>query len=227
MKMWQCLTNLLDSDDKNVSLSQAMPYIREYTNTLYFDFQNYQIELEQKLNNTNHRKSLTAVVEIEVIYSVAPAFQLVHLLEHIRKRFCPDAVPAKLIYAKQGSFIEKLQIVEAMLPYFETLLSLLGCAIPFIIYRMETKSKDNNTHKTKNNIEKEISTPKISQGIYVPSNSIIIPHVKNVDPTTSKIIADVTGIIIENGLSDSIDFYGYNYKNIKSITITFENSNTH
>lgn len=230
MKMWQYLTTLLDSDEKNVSLSQAMPYVREYANTIYFDFQNFQKELEHKLNNTKYGNSLTTVVEIEIVYSIAPAFQLVQLLEHIRKSFSPDALPAKLLYSKQGSFIEKLQIAEAILPYFETFLSLLGCVIPFIIYRMETKNTKNNRNHSKDNEEKKeakIPTTKNSQGIYIPTSPIIIPHIKSVEPSTSKMIADITGIIVENGLSDSIDFYGYNYKNIKSITITFENSNVH
>lgn len=230
MKMWQCLTTLINTNEKNVAMSQSLSYIQEYINTLYFDFQDFQKELQKDLDKLNHGNySLTVNAGIEIVYEIAPAFQLIQILEQMRICYCPNAEPTKLIYSKQGSFIEKFEMAQQLLPYLQTLLSLLGCIVPFVVYGMEKKDKKNinlsNNTSDKSEIKLDDKCKKSS--FYIPTSSIIVPHSTYIEPTTSKMITEVTNIILRNGISDNSEFYGYNYKNIKSITVTFANDNNH
>lgn len=227
MKIWQCLTMLIENTEESVAYSQALPYIREYANEIYFRFQKFQNQLQVELNNLPSQLSLNKNVEVEIIYSIAPAVQLVTILEQIRKKYYPNANITKLNYAKQGSFIENFEVAEALLPYFSAFISLLGCITPFIINAINKKDKmKNENDKNHHNINVDKMSAEQITNINSFNQSIVIPHITPVEPLISQIIANVTGIIIENGLNDNADFYGYNNKNIKSITITFENPKT-
>lgn len=224
MRMWQCLTSLIDTSKKNIAMEQSLSYIQEFSNTLYFDFQNFQQELQNILNKLNTAdNNANKLREVEIVYSIAPAFQLLQLMEQMRTSYCPNAEEVKLVYSKQGSFVEKLEMANSLVSYLQTFLALLGCIVPFAVYGLEKKDRRKSSGPSSSNGDKNTikSTENKDSRLYIPKSQMIVPHMTYVDPSTSRLISDVTNIIINNSISNNSEFYGYNYKNIKSITITY------
>lgn len=229
IKIWHCLNLLLEGKESNVAISRALPYIQEFSNMLYFKFQNFQQELDKEINNFGYI-SQENYVEVQITYKIAPAIQLLSLLETFRGNYLPNAKETKLVLTKQGSFIEILKMAEPLLPYLKAFLTILGTATPFILYGLNKRDKKKEKEEKYKNDKKEnkgkvniSNNTIISQNIY-QFNNILIPNVAAVSSKTEDIIKSVTTIINASEIGCNSDFCGYNPNNIDSVIIRYKDN---
>lgn len=225
IQIWQELYYITRRNIHNAAFQKALPHIREYSNMLYFSVQEFHEKLQKALialprNNQNQ------TVEIKIVYSVAPELKLLDCLEHIHIEYCNTEIRPRLIRTEIGSYIEYLEIAETALPYLQTLLSLLGVIVPFVVYHKQKKDHE----KEKEEVQKAEDANRIYEQKRIEreaalanrqsSPSIILPQTTILVPETNIVLANSTRVISDYRFLENQNYYGYNTHNIKSITIT-------
>lgn len=218
--IWKILNALIQEKTPNTALYKALPHFREYANMLYFNFQKFQEELQYKLNNLMENVKSSKILKLKVVFSVAPSIQLCWFLEQI-SQLCPEHPLHYLVETASGSYIEIHQIAMEILPYLQTLFGFLGIITPFIIYRKE--KKDQITAKESDaRLDGENAPRQIVLSIQNEERSpILLPQTTVITSSTNAMITDMIKVIERAKVADSLDFCGYNAKNIQSIKIYF------
>lgn len=220
LRIWQLLNNNIMNIPANVAANKAMPLIREYTNMLYFNFIDFQKELQDRIHQLPLASDITETVELKVVYSEEPQFPLLNYLTEFSTLAGPNCPMPSLIRTEKGSFHEYHEIAVAILPYLQTLFGLLGIVVPIFIYKKQKQDHEKEEQKknTATNIkEKEEIEIKITTN----QSPILFPNTSVITPDTNIITEDVIKILASQPMKNISGFCGYNNHNIHSITINF------
>ena len=137
LRIWQLLTGYFTTNPPNTASNKAMPYIQEYTNMLYFDFLNFQEDLQKCLNQLPKVSDVTETAELKIIYIMKPKLPLLSFLTEFSALASPNCPTPSLTRTEKGSFIEYHNIAVAIIPYLQTFFSFLGIMVPIIIYKKQ------------------------------------------------------------------------------------------
>lgn len=223
VQIWQLLNKLISERARNTALDKALPHLRDYANTLYFSYQRFQEHLQERLKILP-RDSTSEAVELKVVFTIAPAVQFSIYLDEI-SRLCPGCPAHRLVRTEHGSYIEIHQIATEIIPYLQTLFSFLGIVVPFIVYHKQKKDQARSAvgEEAEESLQDAKEAPK--QIVLTIQNteksSLLLPNTTVITSSTNAMISDVIRIINNTQLTDSLNFYGYNAKNIQSIKIYF------
>lgn len=224
LHIWQLLNRLIIDASSSIAINKAAPYIREYANTLYFDFIDFQTNMEHAFSQYPDCSNMTDAAELVITYLQKPSIDLLHYLVEFTNlvgKNCPMPV---FTHAEKGSYIEFHNIAIAIIPYVQTFFGLLGVIVPFVIYKKQKQDQQPEEQSTKSeNIttseKTEISiTLKFSE---CKPSPILLPNTDSISPKTSTIVADVKRIIETQPQISNNGFGGYNSQNVKAITINF------
>lgn len=220
ISIWKILNVLIEEKTPNTALNKALPHFREYANMLYFNFQKFQEKLQDKIEKLTKNVRSSEMLELKVVFSIAPTIQLCWFLEQI-SQLCPEHPAHHLVGTASGSYIEIHQIAATIMPYLQTLFGFLGIITPFIIYRKEKKDQI-AAKKSEVKLDEENAPRQIVLSIQNEECSpILLPKATVVTSSTNAIITDMIRVIEKAQITDSLDFCGYNAKNIQSIKIYF------
>lgn len=219
LQIWQILSTLTEKENQNTTGNKALPYIQEYANTLYFNFQRFQEQLQEKLNKLPEWTNTTEMSVLKIVFTVAPGLSLLSLLQDITSKLSPQSPAPYLIQTKNGSYITIHKIATAIIPYLQTFLSLLGVASPFVLHHLENKQKVRKA--AENDFQSASQALKTSSQITVETKtSIFLPNRTPIYTSTNIVISGAVQIINDVKIMDSPDFAGYNAHNIQSITVS-------
>lgn len=219
LQIWQILSALTEEACQNTSASKAYPYIQEYANTLYFIFQRFQGQLQEKLDMFPEWTNPAETAVLKIVFTVAPELSLLSLLQDITLKFSPQSPSPYLIRTEHGSYITIHKIATIIIPYLQTFFAFLGVVSPFAVHYLDNKQK---THKAADtDFQSGSQVPKISSQIAVETKtSIDLPNKAIISTSTNVVISGTVQIINEIKIMDSPDFAGYNAQNIQSVTVS-------
>lgn len=223
--IWQELFHLMQNKVNNISSEKALPHIREFANMLYFEIQKFQEALQASLECLPNGKQGNGLVEVKIIYSFAPELHLLQCLEQIHSKYCKTKIKPRLIRTEVGSYIEYLEIVEAAIPYLQTVFALLGVVAPFVVYHKQKRDHEREREEAKKEAEAEkeklLEQQRSNSLSAVQSSpSILLPHATIILPDTDIIVANSYKLIAQNKFVESQNYRGYNSHNVHSVTIT-------
>lgn len=223
LQIWQLLNNNIMNITTNIATNKAMPLIREYANMLYFDFIDFQKELQDHLHQLPLASNITETAELKVVYSEEPQLPLLNFLIEFSTLIGPNCPMPSLIRTEKGSFLEYHEIAVVILPYLQTLFGFLGIIVPIVIYKKQKQEhKNEKQENTLTNSIKEKEEIEITITTKVANHSpILLPNTSVITPDTNALTTDVTKILISQPIKNSSGFCGYNNHNIQSITIKF------
>ena len=107
-----------------------MPHIREFANTLYFDYMEFQKNLQEQLARLPQANSAADMAELQIVYAEEPTLPLLDCLVQfstLADSTCPEP---HLLLTERGSFHEFHEIAVIVIPYVQTFLTLLGVVVP-------------------------------------------------------------------------------------------------
>lgn len=226
-RAWQLLTNYIMIDPPNTAVDKASPHIREFANTLYFCFLDFQKELQGRLKQLPQSPDINDTVELKIIYAERPSVPLLDCLTELSSIAAPNCPMPRLIRVEQGSFHEFHEIAVVAIPYLQTFFSFLGVVAPFIVYKMQ--KQDHNCEKKENELTSKLATtekeePIIEVTISTASGSlspILLPNASIISPATNKIVLDVGKVLGSQPITNHAAFCGYNAQNIQTITLRY------
>lgn len=220
LRIWQILTNYFMDQSPNTSASKAMPHIQEFVNMLYFDCMDFQKKLQERLMQLYRPEKVTDTAELQISYLEEPDVPLLDCLVELSSLAGPACPEPYLIRTEKGSFHDFHEIAVIAIPYIQTLLSLLGVAVPIIIYKMQKQDQ-----KQADQAQKDVSTAEkheieITLPVSIASQMPIqIPNITSITPETSRILTNVLNAGSTQILVANAGFCGYSTHNIQSITI--------
>lgn len=227
IRIWQELNYITRSKIHNSASQKALPHIREYSNMLYFHIQEFQEKLQESLVALPNTKNKSQIVEIKIVYKAAPEIKLLDCLERIHSSYCNTDIHPRLLRTEEGSYIEYLEIVEAAIPYLQTLFSLLGVVVPFVVYHKQKKDHEEEKEKEAKKAaeaEQTYERERLKNNAAVANRqadmSIILPQTTILLPETNILLANTAMVIADYRFIENQSYYGYNAHNINSITIT-------
>ena len=219
LQIWQILSSLTEEKRQNTSAGKAFPYIQEYANTLYFSFQKFQEQLQEKLDMLPKWTNPAETAVLKIVFTVAPELSLLSLLRNMTAKLCPQSPAPELIRTEHGSFIAIHKIATIIIPYLQTLFAFLGVVSPFVVHHLENRRQTLKTEENDSQSGFQLSkTP--SQITVETKTSIALPNKAIISTSTNVVISGTVQIINEIKILDSPDFAGYNPQNIQSITVS-------
>lgn len=227
LRIWQLLNNYFMNESPNTAASKAMPHIREFANTLYFDYMEFQKKLQEQLVRLPQADSVADMAELQIVYAEEPALPLLDCLAQfstLADSACPEP---HLLRTERGSFHEFHEIALIAIPYVQTLLSLLGVVIPIAIYEKQKQDQEEAKQDQKEAKQEPAAEVMSRIEITLPVSEagqpgIFLPNTAVIKSETNKILSDVMKAPGTQALINSADFSGYNRKNIQSITIRIQ-----
>ena len=227
LRIWQLLTNYFKIDPPNTAVGKALPHIREFANTLYFCFMDFQKELQERLKQLPQSSNINDTVELKIIYAEKPSVPLLDCLTELSSIASPNCPMPRLIRVEQGSFHEFHEIAVVVMPYLQTLFSFLGVAAPFIVYEMQ--KHDHNREKKENEPDTKLAAAEKEKPVIevtlstTPSNlsPFLLPDANTISPATNRIVLDVGKVLGSQQITSHAAFCGYNAQNIQTITIRY------
>ena len=221
LQIWQLLNKCIVDIAPNTSTEKALPYIQEFANQLYFDFINFESELQKKLEQLPYCAEKSDTVELKIMYNEKPLIPLLDLLQSFSMKADSDCPAPRFIRAEKGSYHEMYQIALIIIPYLQTFFTLLGVVVPIVIYKDQKKNSKasamNADAKTdKKEIEIKINT------VSEQNSPILLPTKNTSFPATDALIIDVTRALESHSNSSNIMAAGYNPQNVQTITIRFQ-----
>lgn len=236
LRIWQLLNNYFICESANTAASKAMPLIREFANTLYFDYLEFQKKLQEQLEQLPKANSTANMAELQIVYKEEPTLPLLECLVQfstLANSTCPEP---HLLRTERGSFHEFHEIAVIVIPYVQTLLNLLGVVVPIVIYEKQ-KRHQKETQPDPVIEKRDRQDKKAEQDMPVGASSkleitlllsearqsaIFLPNTEAIKPETSKLLSNVIKAPGIQALINSADFSGYNRKNIQSVTILIQ-----
>lgn len=221
LQIWQLLNNYFMDKSSNTAASKAMPHIHGFANTLYFSYMEFQKELQDQLMQLPQTNNITDKAELEIVYVEKPSLPLLDYLLQFSALAGPSCPEPQLLRTERGSFHEFHEIALIIMPYLQTFFSLLGVIKPIGQKSTQTVVKQSQEEEaTKNFATTESNRIEIALSISEANQPLILlPNMETIRPETSKIVLDVMKISSTKTLISSVDFGGYNGKNVESITI--------
>lgn len=243
LRIWQLLNNYFMNESPNTAASKAMPHIREFANTLYFDYMEFQKELQEQLVRLPQADSVADMAELQIVYAEEPALPLLDCLAQF-STLADSACPGPhLLRTERGSFHEFHEIALIAIPYVQTLLALLGVVVPIAIYEKQKQDQEEakqdqeeakqdraeNEAKQDQKEAKQEPAAEVTSRIEITlpvseagQSMIFLPNTAVIKSETNEILSDVMKAPGTQALINSADFSGYNRKNIQSITIRIQ-----
>lgn len=220
--IWQLMNSFITDVSSNVAINKAAPYIREYANMLYFDFIDFQTNMECAFRQYPQNFNITDTAELIITYVKKPNVDLLQYLIEFTNLVGSNCPMPIFTHAESGSYIEFHNIATAIIPYIQTFFCFLGVVVPFVIYRKQ--KKDNQHEKQLEKIENITTSEKNKISITLEFSEskpspILLPNTDSISPKTSAIVADVKRIIDNQPQISNNGFGGYNSQNVKAITI--------
>lgn len=220
IRIWSELNKTLKYQSNNTSLKKAYSKIREYINTIYFDFQKFLENLQNNIICFSENRKTN--IELKIIYQKQPILPLIEILNEISILIDPECERPKLIRVEKGSFIEFHQIALEVMPYLQTFFSILGIFVPIAIYHDEKKKLTQLEKKDLGKEENKMNELEIKTTINNNSTSILLPNSTFITPSTNDMVVNIIKICEKQNLEKQVGFCGYNQQNIQSITIRFK-----
>ena len=203
-------------------MNKAMPLIREYANMLYFNFIDFQKELQERLYQLPTTSNIAETVELEIIYSEKPQIPLLNYLIEFSTLTDPDCPMPNLVRTERGSFHEYHEIAVAIIPYLQTLFSFLGVVVPIIIYKKQKQDHEKERGEESTTAAKEKDKIEITVTTKSADHApLLIPNTNSITADTNVMTTDVIKILDLQPMRSISGFGGYNNQNIQSITIKF------
>lgn len=223
LRIWQLINNKIMNIPTNIATNKAMPLIREYANMLYFNFIDFQKELQSHLHQLPPVFNIADTAELKIVYSEKPQLPLLNYLIEFSTLIGPSCPMPNLVRTENGSFLEYHEIAVAILPYLQTLFSFLGIAVPIVIYKKQKQdhNKEEQEKKIATSINKkeEIEITVTTKAADQPA--LLLPNTNVITSNTNAVTTDVIKILASRPIQNSSGFCGYNNQNIQSITINF------
>lgn len=228
LRIWQLLNNYFMNKSPNTAASKAMPHIQGFANALYFGYMEFQKKLQDQLMRLPKANSVTDKAELQIVYTEEPDLPLLDCLIQFSTLAGPICSEPQLLRTERGSFHEFHEIAVAVIPYVQTLFALLGVVVPIAIYEKQkqdqTATKQSQKEETAQDLAKEASN---GIEITLPVSEagqplILLPNTEIIKSETNKIVLDVMKTSGTKTLISSVDFGGYNGKNVQSITICIQ-----
>lgn len=222
LRIWQLLNNEIINIPPNTATNKAMPLIREYSNKLYFDFINFQKELQKHINQLPKIFNITEMAELKIIYLEKPQVPLLHYLAEFSILIGSNCPMPNLVRTEKGSFHEYHEIAVAILPYLQTFFAFLGIITPIAIYKKQKQDheKELQAQNAVTNIKEEGTEITIASKA-INQSPIILPNTCVISSDTNVVTTDVIKVLASKSMEHNSGFGGYNRQNIHSITINF------
>lgn len=224
LHIWQLLNGLLVDLSSSIAINKAAPYIREYANTLYFDFIDFQTNMERTFRQYPDCSNMADTAELVITYLQKPRIGLLQYLVEFTNLVGENCPMPIFTHAENGSYIEFHNIAIAIIPYLQAFFGLLGVAVPFVIYRKQKQDhqQEEQAKKSENITTGEKTEISITlQFSECKPSPILLPNTDGISQKTSTIVADVKRIIETQPQINNNSFGGYNSQNVKAITINF------
>lgn len=220
LRIWQLLNNFFMSQTPNTAANKAMPHVREFANTLYFDYIEFQQRLQQQLVQLPRVDQVTEMAELQIVYTEEPTLPLLDCLIQFSALAAPECPKPRLLRTERGSFHEFHEIALIAIPYIQTLLALLGVVVPIAIYKKQNQKGSATTQVPPTGASSKVE-------ITVPSSetsqlSVLVPNTINIKSETAAILIDVMKSPCTQVLIGNVDFGGYNKENVQSVTIRIQ-----
>lgn len=218
IQIWQNLYELINGKLNNIAINKALPHVREYINMLYLNFQHFLERLQFQLSRLSDEQLNRDIVQLKIVYYEEPSFPLQTILYEITKLMGKDCPLPKLIRTQRGSFIEFIQVATVIIPYIQTFFSVLSVFVPIAIYYEEKKDRKKET------VKDIVQTSKIEVLVSTTPNpsQILLPNSNRVEPSTNTTVSEILKVLAQCNIIDRDGFYGYNSRNVKSITVFFQ-----
>lgn len=222
LRIWQLLNNYFLNESPNTAANKAMPHIREFANTLYFDYMEFQKKLQEQLMRLPRADNADDMAELQIVYTEEPALPLLGCLTQFSALAGPSCPEPHLLRTEKGSFHEFHEIAVIAIPYVQTLLALLGVVVPIAIY--EKQKEDQKDEAVKQQPSADVSSKiEITLPVSEAGQSLVLmPNTTIIQSETNEILSDVMKTSCTQVLISSADFSGYNGKNVRSITIRIQ-----
>lgn len=236
LRIWRLLNNYSMCELANTAASKAMPHIHEFANTLYFNYMEFQKKLQEQLARLPQVNSTSDTAELQIVYAEEPTLPLLDCLlqfSTLANSTCPKP---RLLRTERGSFHDFHEIAVIVIPYVQTLLTLLGVIVPIVIYEKQKQHQEEaqpNPAKAKQ--DQEAKKAKQDLPAEAPSRleitlslseagqpAIFLPNTEVIKPETNALLSNVIKAPGVQALINSADFSGYNRKNIQSVTILIQ-----
>lgn len=195
--MFQKANTIFRTSLDNIAYSKSKDQLLLIANSLYFDFCDFCKSLQNLLLEV---PDYIAPAQIVIHYGKEPDTELSELLNF----YNPNTF--KRIYAKQGSFIEGIEVGKYGLEIFAIFINILGIAIPISYSEIKQKKKDMAQEPVNRELQKEVNIEISLQE----------------DNTKSAEIIQQTCQMLTNSNILSNDFQGYNNTNIKEINVKYQ-----
>jgi len=236
LRIWQLLNNYFMCESSNTAAGKAMPHIREFANTLYFDYMEFQKKLQEQLVHLPQANSATDMAELQIVYAEEPTLPLLDCLVQfstLADSRCPEP---HMLRTERGSFHEFHEIAVIAIPYVQTFLTLLGVVVPIVIYEKQ-KQHQMETQPDPAKAEQDQREKKVGQELPAETSSrleitlslseagqpaLFLPNTEVIKPETTALLSNVMKAPGIQALISSADFSGYNKKNIHSVTILIQ-----
>lgn len=232
LRIWQLLNNYFMNESPNTAASKAMSHIREFANMLYFDYMAFQKNLQEQMVRLPQADSVADLAELQIVYEEEPTRPLIDCLAQfsiLADSKCPEP---HLLRTEKGSFHEFHEIAVIAIPYVQTLLALLGVAVPIAVYKKQkqdqagTQQNQTATKQGQEETEQGLAAAAVASRIEITLSvsevgqpEIFLPNTVAIKSETSKILSDVMKASGTQALINNADFSGYNRKNVQSVTI--------
>ena len=152
-------------------------------------------------------------VIIKIVYNEKPQRELTSILKEI-----DDTQEARVIKTEEGSFIEWIECISALLPYIDIFLSILGIVIPIVwdLHKTSTSKSPEPTTDYVFEVNNVFEVNDISQ-----KELAVIPELvkQAINPLLQKKVNKTIKVIVNNKFVESTDNFGYTNKNIRSIEV--------
>lgn len=224
IRIWQLLNEIMSISSQNIALQKSSNYINDFLNTLHFKIQKFIESIQTSADTSCYINNEFRTAELKIVYNQKPSIEIISCLMDITTFLNPDYPKPVFIKSQKGSYIEYHEIAMALIPYIQTILSLLGVVMPIVVYKKEKKDRKSEKEAKKqadkqeeakhmyNSIEVQITT---TQQNLLPTNTIITTQ-------TNKIVTDSIKILSQQEFTNQTDFAGYNSRNIQKVTITIQ-----
>ena len=211
LRCWNQLALIQHSIDE-YGIKNVFEAINDLRNALYFLYQEFAEKLQEKLLSIPVYK---LPVKICLTFEVKPKIDLASLLNQVYDHNANGFKEAKIVKTQPGSFIAWLESIDAVLPYLQIIVSLLGISIPIAIAQKNRKidKEEKKQEEAKKKHEDNI-TINDTQIFIIP-----VPVGLPLSKDNEMIVRDVLSVLIQNQLLNTSDFSGLNSVNLRRIEV--------
>lgn len=226
IRIWQLLNDIINASSQNIAIQKSISYIRDFLNVLHFKIQEFVEKMQMCTNDSFAIANKSKTAELKIIYNQKPSIEIINCLVDITTFLNPDYPKPIFLKSQKGSYIEYHEIAIALIPYIQTIFSLLGVVVPVIIYKKEKKDRKAE-NEVKMQTEKQKTPNPLCTSIKLEittttEQSSALPNSTPITTQTNQLVTDSIKILNQQEFTTQTDFAGYNSRNIQKVTITIQ-----